>query len=563
MVKKEKKDKKEEVQLTSDELEKVLELRKESERKIEEDKQKLSLNESLIRKEINESYKEITEKYPHCVDSDCIEELSLPVRLAEEMAQYLNEIVYCNDCWYNFDRTKRLWKKGKPIHYVVSNIIDYFEQYISFFNEVYELKNAIFDKYNVSEDYRKEKNIEENRDNSIKLCKKIQRDADKPGFTSHFLGHLTSLLRDDTFVDKLDICKYKLAFKNGILDLTNGEFNTHIGPETMISKYIELEYKNSSEEELKKIGDIIFKICNANEDHKHYYSMAIGQSLTGDASLLKAFFALVGQKGNNGKTTILDSLNVIMPCYVGKISSKSLYEGCSSRHKYISSIKGLRVIYVEENVDGSKLDASFIKEFADGKQINYEVLFGTTSTIEITGNLFILSNNTLVFVSDAGMANRYRQMQFNSSFEKDRKEDDYNHLKFKMDEDLGRALREELAIPLINYFINYSIMFCKDKVFPNLPQDWKEISEDNIESNNPLREFINKYFIICPEGKLTKQSIEKLLKNNDITERAFKDELMRIDIPYCRYKRYLGHRGIWEGIKLIEEDKEDLNESQF
>ena len=56
-------------------------------------------------------------------------------------------------------------------------------------------------------------------------------------------------------------------------------------------------------------------MCNCNQEHLEYYLSILGYSLIGDSSKEKSMYFLIGTKGNNGKTIILDAISCIMPNY--------------------------------------------------------------------------------------------------------------------------------------------------------------------------------------------------------------------------------------------------------
>ena len=66
-----------------------------------------------------------------------------------------------------------------------------------------------------------------------------------------------------------------------------------------------------------------------------------------------------------------------------------------------------------------------LKEYSDGNSIEVEIMYGTTEKVNLNSKLFFCSNPTPNFKTDGGIANRYKQLSFNSLFEKHFKEDNF------------------------------------------------------------------------------------------------------------------------------------------
>ena len=83
-------------------------------------------------------------------------------------------------------------------------------------------------------------------------------------------------------------------------------------------------------------------------------------------------------------------------------------------------------------------------------------MYGTTEKVNLNSKLFFCSNPTPNFKIDGGIANRYKQLSFNSSFEKYYKEDNYETLQFKQDNSLLDQLKTNLRDALIDTYIFYA-----------------------------------------------------------------------------------------------------------
>jgi len=59
-------------------------------------------------------------------------------------------------------------------------------------------------------------------------------------------------------------------------------------------------------------------------------------------------YFLIGTKGNNGKTLIMNTLADIMPNYCKKIDRQTIEEDYKKSHKNLIGTKGKRLVYLEE-----------------------------------------------------------------------------------------------------------------------------------------------------------------------------------------------------------------------
>ena len=88
---------------------------------------------------------------------------------------------------------------------------------------------------------------------------------------SMILKLLKDYLYDAEFFGKLDIGKYKVAYKNGILDLKTLEFREGLLSSDMLTKTIPYNYEKASDKLIAEIKAEIKKICNNNEIHMNLY----------------------------------------------------------------------------------------------------------------------------------------------------------------------------------------------------------------------------------------------------------------------------------------------------
>jgi hypothetical protein len=457
--------------------------------------------------------------------------------------QLISTLVFCNNRWFVFDKYTGIWRVVSNPH---ATIISHIQNKIS---ESREFKNRQQGK---TDDATEKGKIEE----EIKQYTKFYKEVGKCAFSSQITKLLQDYLFDSQFENKLDSIPYKIAYKNGIMDLKTLEFRTGIRSTDFITKTIPYNYEEGKKEDIIKIKKELLKICNMNEAHLEYYLSTLGYSLTGDASKIQEFYCLRGQKASNGKSVVFEALTEIMSSYVLKLESTIFETTYSNRHKEIARWRGVRIAWVNE-LSTKKQDENEIKNLADGTAISYKVMYGTMDIMPITFKAFIISNNTLTINADNGIKRRLKMFQLDSEFVADI-EDDYETCRFKKDTSFGMLLQTEYKFALMDLLYSYSKKFVDDgyKLKP-YPNDWKEESNAVVEDNNDVNDFIMDRFDFDDISATTsKAGVENQLKlfKNGLTMKHFKDALasMRLKAKYDSQKRVGNKKGFWLGIKIRE-----------
>lgn len=472
-----------------------------------------------------------------------------PLCVAEVIAPKLQaELKWSNQRWYMCH--KNTWTETKQPTYIITKVI---RQHVD-----EGIQSILNQKRNTPDtDIETIKQLE----SKLLTFSKSLKQMDNQGFTGQISKHLQQMLRDDLFYLKLDNTPYSLAFTNGIFDLKTYTFCMGHKPEDYITKTIPFDYVPSTDEDQETVLNVLFKICNCNPIHLDYYLACIGQALLGDAELEKALYFCVGNLGNNGKTTILESLAHIMPNYVGKLDRKTLEKGYTKAHKHLAGTKGKRVVYIEE-LGSKELDIELMKEIADGKTIQNEIMFGTDETISITYKLFILSNQVASFKTDGGVGNRYRQFDFQSTFNTNRlvENDDYENKLFSADRTLAQKLKNEYKMALLEVFMKAGHAYTKQGCI-EIPEDFKLSIQETLESNDFVKQWFNDNCELGLDFRTSKADVERSMKRK---LKDFQGDLQRITgIKYTKNLRFNNGRGGWVGFKINDDNDEEFDRNEF
>lgn len=457
-------------------------------------------------------------KYPEKMYFAPPEQISNIYDCSKLITPYLSETIKlcCNEWWVLSN--SNLWEIIKePVFYVITEV----RRYLDHSNA--ELTNKI-----------KLMPDGEEKNEKLKISKaylSLYNDINKGSYTTQLLKYLQPQLRDDHFTEKLNINVNKIAYKNGMLDLTTLEFRPYLLASDYITHTIPYDYKTATEEDKTALKKELLKICNNKQKHLDYYLSTLGYAMTGDSSKLQEFYYLMGVKACNGKSVVFEALNEIIPNYSMSIENTSLEAGNSQLHKEVASWSGKRIGWVNE-LTKRKQDAEVIKLIADGTKIKYKIMYGGSGIMNVGFKLFVISNHSISIDGDNGVARRLRVEELDSEFLDDIVEDDYENCKFKKDKNFGKDLICKYKYALMDLIYEYSNKFITNGKLTEYPDEWNKETKATISDNNKFKEFFEKWFVVDSKAVVGKQVVEDILTKYPEKNIKIREELKRCGIPF-------------------------------
>jgi len=474
-----------------------------------------------------------------------VESYFLPLEVASKGALNIAECIapklekhlkWSNERWFMFYNKTNLWMITKqPSHIIIQVIHKHID---------YSIKSKMEERSKLDEDDEDgQKRINE----QIKTYAKLYDQVDKSGFYSMITKHLETILYDMEFYRKLDSNLYEVAFKNGIYNLRTNTFRNGFTMEDYLTRTIEFDYEQPTQEDKDFIkNEVLFKICNANNEHLEYYLNVLGQALTGDAEMEKSIYFMVGVGGNNGKTLIFEALQDIMPNYVAEIDRKTFENGYSKAHKHLQNIRGKRIIYVEE-MSGKEQNIETLKQIGDGKVISNEIMYGTDEIINVLCKLFFLSNCQANLKIDGGIGNRYKQLCHNSSFQPHNETDNFETLQFIQNRKLAGLLKTQYKLALIQLLMDYAHKYTQNSVI-SIPTEFQEAIKSTLDSNDEVKCWFDEFCEYGEDYKCSKHELEEQLNK---PFREIQVEIQRItNIKYNRQLKISGKVGGFKGFRI-------------
>ncbi len=226
-------------------------------------------------------------------------------------------------------------------------------------------------------------------------------------FSSSLVSSVKTLLRPAMAQSAkvFDRDPWLLGCENGIVDLHTGRLLDD-DAEHYITRCSPVQYVPGavSQEWVKHI-DMLF---DGDEEVAHCYHKQIGAALVGDSQTEKpqVYVCLVGPQGG-GKGEAGHTLLAVLGSHAEALRSQDFVEGNDRHTQWLTSVRGARVVIVEE-MKGKTLDVALLKSLSGGDTVIANEMHKADSKWVPTHTLFFSSNVEPDFGNDPdGQRRRY------------------------------------------------------------------------------------------------------------------------------------------------------------
>lgn len=158
--------------------------------------------------------------------------------------------------------------------------------------------------------------------------------------------------------------RFLLNVRNGIIDLQTGELAPH-DPKKMITKLADVDYNPEAK---CPFWEHTFELAfDGNKRLIEYMKRAIGYSITGSVAE-QCLFICWGEQGNNGKSTILETLQWLFSPYA-QMSDMKVVTSPDMDNRVASSLAklpGVRMVSMNEADENQKLSEALVKQLTGG-----------------------------------------------------------------------------------------------------------------------------------------------------------------------------------------------------
>ncbi|MCU1324665.1 MAG: hypothetical protein JWN34_35 [Bryobacterales bacterium] len=361
-------------------------------------------------------------------------------------------------------------------------------------------------------------------------------------------------------VSELDQHPYLLNCPNGVVDLRDGKLLPH-NREFLITKLCPVPY-NPKAICPRFVGFLEWAMgANPEADISErtarlvgFIQRAFGYSLTSDVSE-KAVFILHGERGNNGKTTLLTLFRDLLGRdYSGQLvidTVMSMKNQDATTRADLADLRGVRLVVTSEVEKEHKLNEGKIKYITAGMgSIKSCRKYENPIEFTATHKLFMDCNHRPVVrgVDDA-IWRRLKLIPFDVTVSEADK-----------DLDLPNKLRAEMA-----GILAWAVRGCVDWKRNGLgdPPEVASAGEEWREHDDPLKEFLDDYCLLDEEELYIKaselgQAYEYWAKQNreryPLGREAFNERLQAKGLKQSRSRRIDGKQArAWEGINIRPE----------
>ena len=456
----------------------------------------------------------------------------------------------CNESWFML-QNNNLWKSQKePSFFIVDELHKYLDHG----------RNQLNNLLNNTQEGDEAKLVRDQLKEWLGFYQLVSSNSYVSGITRF----LKTMLVDDKFSETLNVLKGKLAFQNGIMDLETKTFREGIRWDDYITETIPHDYNSVDNTDFVK--EKLQLIVNNNEEHLEYHLSVFGFSFIGMPDLMKSVFFHIdktnGGRGDNGKSFFFSILNELMPNYVYKSKASFLDKHNKTIHKQLSHIKGKRLIFLEEMPKTQAMNHSLFKEIGDGTTIENEVMYGTCEKIKVQGVLHALSNHIPdLSAEEEACYNRYRQISYNSHFDRTgtRTEANFEKLEFIADETLKDKIINEHADEVFNLLIEYAHkFFARGKKLPPIPTQFSKDTKETKDLNDKFGVWFSENMEI---GGGYKAALKKMEWESKFSLKEIKEGMKRKGFVYNSDLCGIGknefdnkyYKGGFEGVRIVDD----------
>jgi putative DNA primase/helicase len=261
------------------------------------------------------------------------------------------------------------------------------------------------------------------------VAKKIKDEDERKAFLSHLIkseSHrsihaMVTLAKSDRAVarhpDDFDNDLWLCAVKNGTVDLRTGQLRAH-DQKDMITKLAPVVYDPAAQ--CPNWLAFLDMIMLGRQNLVDFLKRALGSSLTGITSD-KAMFILYGPGGDNGKSTMVEVMEMLLGNYARRTPVETfLKKREGSIPNDIARLRGARFVWAAENDRGVRLAESLIKEMTGGDRLAARFLHGEFFEFMPTFKIWFATNHKPTIRGDAAIWRRLKLVPFDYTIPKDR-----------------------------------------------------------------------------------------------------------------------------------------------
>lgn len=339
-----------------------------------------------------------------------------------------------------------------------------------------------------------------------------------------------------------------LNCQNGVLNLKTKELTPHSPTQ------FHLKIANANYDPTAKCPTwlkFLDKIMNGKDSLVKYLQKVIGYCLTGQ-TMEKALFFLYGSKGDNGKSTLVETVAKLLGNYalskfpISVLLEENFGKLSKDSDKNVAELFGVRFVAGTELAGNKKINEEMLKDLTGGiDTVSARKLYGHPFTFEPTHKLFIFGNEKpYIPQRSEAVWNRLKTIPFDVSIPK-----------AEQDKELPYKLRSEFD-GILNWAVEGCLLWQQEKSL-GVPEEITDANKDYRDEMDILKHFLDDDCVITlddPKVKIQSQILydayRNWIKRNGHTytsnQQSFSKELKSHGFNKIQHHGYM----CWQGIQL-------------
>jgi P4 family phage/plasmid primase-like protien len=405
--------------------------------------------------------------------------------------------------WQVDEMGNKLFKSFKSLDRKIESIMDYNEE-----------------KASKTDDESKANKYYSKNEKLIHVLSKIRDN----NFQKNVISQLKNIYYEkdiDTKFDEVNL--YLIAFSNGVYDFKTNTFRSAL-PEEYVFRNTGYPFPKNSNKEVREQIFNFLNSCFSDTETRDYLLKVFASTLIGHRRYEQLYF-LTG-RGRNGKGTLFNFIENVFGEYIKTIDCSfftTIPKSSNSATPEIADKNGVRILWSSEPEDIQKFQVNKLKLISGGDKIQVRKLYCSPFEYRPQFSVFIQANDLpeLSNIGDA-ISDRARIITFpyrfvsNPTNEYERKGDP----KIKEEYIKSKEWRDEMMLILIEYYNKY-IKYDNSMSIP-MSKYVEEASNEYINDNDPIKEWLNKYY------NITKNSDDKIATGELYSQ--FKDDNLTTNI---------------------------------
>jgi P4 family phage/plasmid primase-like protien len=260
----------------------------------------------------------------------------------------------------------------------------------------------------------------QNAEPKAKQISAVLMKLETDSYKTSVLRETEGLLKKEDFYQKLDKDRSLLGFKNGVYDLTKGEFRPYL-PEDLVTTSVGYDYEPvlmyEDETRIQEINKFMFSVFPDHETCK-YVIKFLASCLAGFTD--DQLFHFGYGSGSNGKGILIKLMLETLGNYAGTLSASFLTgktPDADAPTPALTNIVDKRFAATSEIVEAARINEQLFKSLSGQDRLIYRPMRQEAREFEPEFKFFMVANDLPEFKgSDYAMKRRIRVIPFKSCF---------------------------------------------------------------------------------------------------------------------------------------------------